>query len=69
MIDYQPLPENHQRRVAAIIAVKNKSGAARIFGRARQTIKAAAAGLPVHPWVALKIAKIIDERDAAGKVP
>ena len=69
MIDYQPLPENHQKRIVAIIAVKNKSGAARIFGCTRQSIKAAAGGLPVHPYLALRLVQKLAERDAAGKVP
>ena len=69
MIDYQPIPEAHQRRIAAIIAVKNKSGTARIFKCARQSIKAAAAGLPVHPYLAIRLAQTIAERDIAGKSP
>jgi hypothetical protein len=70
MINYQPIPEAHQKRIAAIIAAKNgKSQAARIFGCSRQTIKAAAGGLPVHPWSAKELAEKIAARDAAGKNP
>jgi hypothetical protein len=69
MINYQPLSETHQNRLKAIIAAKNKSGAARIFECARQTIKSAAGGLPVHPYLALRIAQAIAKRDADGKQP
>ena len=69
MLTYQPLPEAHQRRLAAIVAAKNKSGAARIFGCCRQTIKAAAGGLPVHPYFAYRVAEMIEKRDAEGKRP
>jgi hypothetical protein len=70
MINYQPLPENHRNRILAVIAAKGgKSQAARIFKRARQTIKAASAGLPVHPYVAEQIAAVIAARDAEGKNP
>ena len=71
MIDYQSLPADHQKRIVAVIKAKkgNKSAAARVFRCARQTIKSAAAGLPVHPWFAERVAKMIAERDAAGKVP
>ena len=70
MIDYQPIPEEQQKRIVEIIQAKGgKSAAARIFCCARQTIKAAAAGQPVHPWIAQSLAGKIAERDAAGKVP
>lgn len=70
MLDYQPLPEAHQKRVQAIIVAKGgKSAAARLFGVTRQTIKAAANGLPVHPWTAENVAAKIAARDAAGKAP
>ena len=71
MIDYQPLPEVLQKRVAAIVANAKggKSQAARILKCSRLTVKAAAAGLPVHPWMEERLTKLIAERDAAGKVP
>jgi hypothetical protein len=72
MIDYQPLPEAHQKRIAAVIADKKPGGvshASRIFKCARQTIKAAAAGQPVHPYIAGKLAEAIAARDKDGKVP
>ena len=69
MLTYQPLPENHQNRLRDIVASKNKSGAARIFGCCRQTIKAAAGGLPVHPYFALRVAEMLAKRDAEGKQP
>jgi hypothetical protein len=75
MIDYQPLPEAQQKRIAAVIADKKRgtsggvSHASRIFKCARQTIKAAAAGQPVHPYIAGKLAEAIAARDKEGKVP
>ena len=69
MINYMPLPESQQKRIAEVIHAKGKSGAARIFKCCRQTIKAAAAGQPVHPWMAERLAKYIAERDAVGKTP
>jgi len=70
MINYQSLPGAHQARINAVIAAKGgKSQAARIFGCARQTLKNAAAGLPVHPWIVTSLAQKIAERDAAGKNP
>jgi hypothetical protein len=70
MINYQPIPEAHQKRIAAVIAAKGgKSQAARLFDCNRLTIKSAAAGQPVHPWMAEHLAKKIAERDAAGKQP
>ena len=70
MINYQSLPEVLQKRIAAVIAAKGgKSQAARIFECNRQTIKAAATGAPVHPWMAKHLAEKIAERDAAGKTP
>jgi hypothetical protein len=70
MITYQPIPEEQQRRLAAIFRAKGgKSQAARIFKCCRQTIKAAASGQPVHPWMAERLTKMIAERDAAGKSP
>ena len=69
MLTYQPMPENHRHRIKDIIAAKNVSGAARIFECARQSIKAAAGGLPVHPYLALRLAQAIAKRDAEGKQP
>lgn len=70
MITYQAIPVVHQNRIKDIIkAKKGKSAAARIFECARQSITRAAEGLPVHPYLALRLAKTIAERDAAGKSP
>ena len=69
MIDHQPIPEAHQKRLKALMAVKKISGAARLLGRDRQTIKSAAAGIPVHPFIAGELAKAIAERDKEGKNP
>lgn len=70
MLNYQPLPEALQRRLAAIVVAKGgKSQAARLFDCSRMTIKAAIAGQPVHPWTADNVARKIAERDAAGKNP
>ena len=71
MITYQPLPEVIQKRIVAVIAAAkgNKSHAARVFKCSRLTIKAAAAGLPVHPWMEERFTKMIAERDASGKQP
>jgi hypothetical protein len=70
MIIYQPLPESHQKRIAAVVAAKGgKSQAARIFECSRLTIKAVISGQPVHPWTAVKMAEKIAARDAAGKHP
>lgn len=70
MINYQPLSEDLQKRVASIIEAKGgKSQAARLLDVCRQTIKAAAKGLPVHPYVATKLAEKIAERDREGRRP
>jgi hypothetical protein len=69
MIEHRPIPEAQQKRIAALIALKGKSGAARILKRDRQTIKAAAAGLAVHPYIAEQLAAEIAERDRQGKNP
>ena len=71
MITYAPLPEVLRKRIVAVIAAAkgNKSHAARVFGCSRLTIKAAVAGLPVHPWMADRVTKMIAERDEAGKQP
>lgn len=71
MISYQPLPEDLQKRIAALIEAKSggKSQAARLLGVCRQTVKAAARGLPVHPYIAAKLAEKIAERDREGRRP
>ena len=71
MIDHQPIPEAHQKRIVALIAAAKggKSGAARLLKCDRQTVKAAAAGLPVHPYTAGRLAQAIAARDKEGKNP
>jgi hypothetical protein len=73
MISYQSLPVVLQKRVVALLAANadkgGKSQVARILKCSRLTIKAAAAGLPVHPWTTDRLAKAFAERDAAGKSP
>ena len=71
MIDHRPLSEVLQKRITELIATAKggKSGAARILKRDRQTIKAAAAGLPVHPYIAQKLAEAFAERDRKGQNP
>lgn len=71
MINYQPAPEEIQKRVNALISAKpgGKSQVARIFGCSRLTVKACAAGLPLHPYTVESIWKVILARDAAGKRP
>jgi hypothetical protein len=71
MINYQPAPEAVLKRVQALIAAKpgGKSQVARILGCSRLTVKACAAGLPIHPFTAQRMAEVIAARDAAGKNP
>jgi len=70
MVNYQPLPEEHRNRIAAlVVAKKGKSAAARLLGCNRSTVRSALSSQPMHPWMLDRIAKAIAERDREGKNP